>query len=144
MPFCVEELHRRNLTFPVIIGGAAINRRFGYRTHFTQEGSPYAGGVFYAKDAFEGLEMVEALVDPARRDALRHEVLQKAMADRNRPARADGGAAARAPLRRGLARRAHPRRRRSGGRGWCRPGRSRSPTSGRTWTWPSSTSCSGA
>jgi len=86
MPFCVAELHRRNLSFPVIIGGAAINRRFGYRTHFTQDGTPYAGGVFYAKDAFEGLDLVEALVDPARRDGLRHEVLQKAIADKNRPA----------------------------------------------------------
>ncbi len=86
MPFCVEELHRRNLSFPVIIGGAAINRRFGYRAHFTQEGTPYAGGVFYAKDAFEGLDIVEALVDPARRDGFRHEVLQKAVAEKNRPA----------------------------------------------------------
>jgi 5-methyltetrahydrofolate--homocysteine methyltransferase len=82
----VEELHRRNLSFPVIIGGAAINRRFGYKAHFAQDGSPYAGGVFYAKDAFEGLEVVEALVDPARRDALKHEVLQKAIANKNRPA----------------------------------------------------------
>ncbi|HSP19099.1 MAG TPA: dihydropteroate synthase, partial [Myxococcaceae bacterium] len=86
MPFCVEELHRRNLSFPVIIGGAAINRRCGYRAHFTQEGVPYAGGVFYARDAFEGLDIVGALVDGARRDAFRHEVLQKAVAERNRPA----------------------------------------------------------
>ncbi|BDG03608.1 methionine synthase [Anaeromyxobacter oryzae] len=86
MPFCVEELHRRNLTFPLIIGGAAINRRFGYKTHFAQDGAPYAGGVFYAKDAFEGLEIVEGLVDPARRDAVKHEVLQKAIANRDRPA----------------------------------------------------------
>jgi len=86
MPFCVEELHRRNLTFPVVIGGAAINRRFGYRAHFTQDGTPYAGGVFYAKDAFEGLEIVEALVDPAKRDALKHQVLQKAIAAKNAPA----------------------------------------------------------
>jgi 5-methyltetrahydrofolate--homocysteine methyltransferase len=86
MPFCVEELHRRNLSFPVIIGGAAINRRFGYRTHFAQDGTPYAGGVFYAKDAFEGLEVVAALVDPARRDALKREVLQKAVAEKSRPA----------------------------------------------------------
>jgi 5-methyltetrahydrofolate--homocysteine methyltransferase len=85
MPFCIEELHRRNLTFPVIIGGAAINRRFGYRNHFTQEGTPYAGGVFYAKDAFEGLDVVEALVDPARRDAVKRDVLQKAIASRDRP-----------------------------------------------------------
>jgi 5-methyltetrahydrofolate--homocysteine methyltransferase len=86
MPFCVEELHRRNLTFPVVIGGAAINRRFGYRTHFTQDGTPYAGGVFYAKDAFEGLELVEQLVDPAKRDAVRHKVLQKAIAAKDAPA----------------------------------------------------------
>jgi 5-methyltetrahydrofolate--homocysteine methyltransferase len=85
MPYCVEELHRRNLGFPVIIGGAAINRRFGYRTHFTQDGTPYAGGVFYAKDAFEGLEIVETLVDPTRRDATRRAVLQKAIASRDAP-----------------------------------------------------------
>ena len=85
MPFCVEELHRRNLTFPVVIGGAAINRRFGYRIHFTEGGTPYAGGVFYAKDAFEGLEIVEQLVVPEKRDALRHGVLQKALAVKNAP-----------------------------------------------------------
>jgi 5-methyltetrahydrofolate--homocysteine methyltransferase len=85
MPFCVDELHRRNLGFPVLIGGAAINRRFGYKAHFVPDGTPYAGGVFYAKDAFEGLEIVEALVDPAKRDGLKHAVLQKAIADRNRP-----------------------------------------------------------
>jgi len=86
MPFCVEELHRRNLNFPVVIGGAAINRRFGYRAHFTQDGTPYAGGVFYAKDAFEGLEIVEQLVVPEKRDALRHAVLQKAIAAKDAPA----------------------------------------------------------
>ncbi len=86
MPFCVEELHRRNLSFPVIIGGAAINRRFGYKTHFAQDGTPYAGGVFYAKDAFEGLELVEALVDPLKRSAVKHEVLEKALRNKNAPA----------------------------------------------------------
>jgi 5-methyltetrahydrofolate--homocysteine methyltransferase len=86
MPFCVEELHRRNLSFPVIIGGAAINRRFGYKTHFAQDGTPYAGGVFYAKDAFEGLELVEALVDPQRKAAVKHEVLEKALRNKEAPA----------------------------------------------------------
>jgi 5-methyltetrahydrofolate--homocysteine methyltransferase len=86
MPFCVEELHRRNLSFPVIVGGAAINRRFGYKIHFTQDQAPYAGGVFYAKDAFEGLEIVEQLVDPASRAALKHGVLQKAIAAKDAPA----------------------------------------------------------
>src|SRR6266540_7176929 len=86
MPFCVEELHRRNLTFPIVIGGAAINRRFGYRAHFTQDGTPYAGGVFYAKDAFEGLDIVEQLVSPEKRDTLKHAVLQKAIAAKDAPA----------------------------------------------------------
>src|SRR5512138_3194185 len=107
MPFCVEELHRRNLTFPVIIGGAAINRRFGYKAHFaTPDVTAYAGGVFYAKDAFEGLELVEALVDPARRDKVRHDVLQKAIANHDRPAEAPAPAA---PTRRGSDVRPAPR-----------------------------------
>jgi 5-methyltetrahydrofolate--homocysteine methyltransferase len=97
MPFCVEELHRRNLSFPLVIGGAAINRRFGYRAHFAQDGTPYAGGVFYAKDAFEGLELVEQLTSPAKRDALRHAVLQKALAAKDSPQEAP---AAPAPARR--------------------------------------------
>jgi 5-methyltetrahydrofolate--homocysteine methyltransferase len=100
MPFCVEELHRRSLAFPVIIGGAAINRRFGYKTHFAQDGKAYAGGVFYAKDAFEGLDIVEALTDPAKRDGFRRGVLEKATAERNRPADAP---LAPAPARRSAA-----------------------------------------
>jgi cobalamin-dependent methionine synthase I len=31
MPLCVQELDRRGLQLPVLIGGAAINRRFGRR-----------------------------------------------------------------------------------------------------------------
>ncbi len=31
MPACVQELHQRGLEFPVLIGGAAINRNFGLR-----------------------------------------------------------------------------------------------------------------
>jgi len=85
MPYCVEELSRRNLTFPVIIGGAAINRRFGYKTHFVEDGSPYAGGVFYAKDAFEGLEVVEALSNPQTRATIKQTVLTKAVANRDQP-----------------------------------------------------------
>jgi 5-methyltetrahydrofolate--homocysteine methyltransferase len=98
MPYCVEELARRSLSFPVVIGGAAINRKYGYRASFLQDGSPYAGGVFYAKDAFEGLELVQALVDPVRRDALRREVLEKAVKGRAEPA--SGPAAAGGPARR--------------------------------------------
>ena len=67
MPLIVNELHRRGLKFPVLIGGAAINRRFGRRILFTEDGAPYEPGVFYCKDAFEGLDTMEQLIDPKRK-----------------------------------------------------------------------------
>ncbi|MGH7647787.1 MAG: methionine synthase [Gemmatimonadaceae bacterium] len=67
MPICVQELDRRGLRVPVLIGGAAINRRFGRRALFVDGERAYAPGVFYCKDAFEGLDSVEALMDPERR-----------------------------------------------------------------------------
>jgi 5-methyltetrahydrofolate--homocysteine methyltransferase len=70
MPLIVNELHRRGLSFPVLVGGAAINRRFGWRILYTENGEPYPPGVFYCKDAFEGLATVDALVDPGQKDGL--------------------------------------------------------------------------
>jgi 5-methyltetrahydrofolate--homocysteine methyltransferase len=70
MPLIVNELHRRGLKLPVLIGGAAINRRFGWRILFTEDGAPYAPGVFYCKDAFEGLAAIDAYLDPGQRPAL--------------------------------------------------------------------------
>ena len=67
MPLIVNELQRRGLHYPVLIGGAAINRRFGRRILFTEAGTPYDSGVFYCKDAFEGLDTMEKLIDPAER-----------------------------------------------------------------------------
>jgi len=69
MPLIVQELHKRSLGFPVVVGGAAINRAYGYRILFTDGVAaerPYDPGVFYAKDAFEGLEIMDILTDPAR------------------------------------------------------------------------------
>ena len=72
MPLVVQELQRRGARTPVLIGGAAINRTFGRRILFAAEHQPYAGGVFYCKDAFEGLAMMEKLRNPAEReDAIR-------------------------------------------------------------------------
>src|SRR5262249_30400665 len=67
MPLIVNELARRGLQYPVLIGGAAINRKFGRRILFTESGNPYEPGVFYCKDAFEGLDSMEKLIDPAER-----------------------------------------------------------------------------
>ena len=70
MPLIVNELHRRGLHFPVLIGGAAINRRFGRRILLTNGGEWYAPGVFYCKDAFEGLATMDALTSPDRQALL--------------------------------------------------------------------------
>jgi 5-methyltetrahydrofolate--homocysteine methyltransferase len=67
MPICVRELAKQGRRFPVIVGGAAINRNFGMRINRLESGALYEGGCFYAKDAFEGLAIVEDLVDPARK-----------------------------------------------------------------------------
>ncbi|HVP70459.1 MAG TPA: vitamin B12 dependent-methionine synthase activation domain-containing protein, partial [Gemmatimonadaceae bacterium] len=81
MPLCVQELDRRGLELPVLIGGAAINRRFGRRALFVEGERAYAPGVFYCKDAFEGLETMEQLVSPPSRESLVRENLRAARED---------------------------------------------------------------
>ena len=68
MPLCVQELHKRGLHFPVLVGGAAINRQYGQRILFAEAQTPYAGGVFYCKDAFEGLDTMDKLSNPRSRE----------------------------------------------------------------------------
>mgnify|MGYP005837344679 CR=1 FL=1 len=87
MPVVVNELARRGLNFPVLIGGAAINRKFGRRILFLEDsGEPYAPGVFYCKDAFEGLSTVEQLIVPEQRAALLEQVRQDAYTELGKPA----------------------------------------------------------
>ncbi len=81
MPLCVQELDRRGLQVPVLIGGAAINRRFGRRALFVEGERPYAPGVFYCKDAFEGLESMDRLQDPATRAPFVTRALEDARSD---------------------------------------------------------------
>jgi 5-methyltetrahydrofolate--homocysteine methyltransferase len=81
MPLCVQELDRRGVQLPVLIGGAAINRRFGRRALFVEGERPYRSGVFYCKDAFEGLETMDRLQDPATRDSFVEKALADARAD---------------------------------------------------------------
>jgi 5-methyltetrahydrofolate--homocysteine methyltransferase len=86
MPLIVNELHRRGLQIPVLVGGAAINRRFGWRILFTESGEPYEPGVFYCKDAFEGLATVDALSSPSGRQALLEKIRAEAEREIGRPA----------------------------------------------------------
>jgi 5-methyltetrahydrofolate--homocysteine methyltransferase len=89
MPLIVNELHRRGLALPVLIGGAAINRRFGRRILFTEDGGHYTPGVFYCKDAFEGLSVMDQLQNSERRPELIASQLKEAQREmeRDRPRR---------------------------------------------------------
>lgn len=84
MPLIVNELHRRGLNIPVLVGGAAINRRFGRRILYTESGEVYAPGVFYCKDAFEGLGTMDALQDAGKRGPLLEQLQVEAAAERER------------------------------------------------------------
>ncbi len=81
MLHCVQELHRRGLDLPVLLGGAAINPSFVRKAAEvdnlleSREGGSAGGdsdlyphGVFYCKDAFDGLEVMDALMDRERRE----------------------------------------------------------------------------
>src|SRR5881394_4107634 len=83
MPLCVQELDKRKMKVPVLIGGAAINRRFGRRALFVEGERAYDSGVFYCKDAFEGLETMDVLQadDTSRRAAFVAKVLADARND---------------------------------------------------------------
>ena len=83
MPLIVQELDRRGLKFPVLIGGAAINRRFGLRILFVED-HIYEPGVFHCKDAFEGLETLDTLTDDARRSALLERIRKEAEQEMSR------------------------------------------------------------
>ncbi len=81
MPLCVQELDRRGVNIPVLIGGAAINRRFGRRAMFVDGERAYAPGVFYCKDAFEGLETMDRLQDPDTRAPFTQQLMDDARND---------------------------------------------------------------
>ncbi len=88
MPICVQELHQRGLGFPVLIGGAAINRDFGRRTLYPngkESDEVYEPGVFYCKDAFQGLDTMDAIVDEEARAALVERIRGEAKALRDKP-----------------------------------------------------------
>jgi 5-methyltetrahydrofolate--homocysteine methyltransferase len=81
MPACVQELHQQGLEYPLLIGGAAINRKFGLRTlypHGKESEDVYAPGVFYCRDAFEGLAVMDQLIDASARERLVEKIREEA------------------------------------------------------------------
>ncbi|MBA2247820.1 MAG: homocysteine S-methyltransferase family protein, partial [Chloroflexia bacterium] len=87
MPLCVKELHHLGHQIPVMIGGAAINPAYAHRSLFVDGETPYAPGVFYAKDAFEGLSLMDRIVVPEQRAELLEATMERARKTLNKPAR---------------------------------------------------------
>ncbi len=77
----LELMNERGLRVPVVLGGAALTRRY------VEEDlkSLYAGELFYARDAFDGLHIMDSLTGGAA---------EGAKADKAAAARAGAGAAA--------------------------------------------------
>ncbi len=69
MKYVIQDLERQKLEFPVICGGAALTRKY-VEDDLRRE---YANAVFYADDAFAGLNIMEDLAtsDGAREARLR-------------------------------------------------------------------------
>jgi 5-methyltetrahydrofolate--homocysteine methyltransferase len=92
MPLCVQELHNRGLEYPVLVGGAAINRDFGSRIlypHGKDSDDVYEPGVFYCKDAFQGLDTMDQLVDPDGRQEVVTKIREQAQKLRDKPVEVD-------------------------------------------------------
>jgi len=87
MPLAVKELHHQGHKFPVMIGGAAINPAYAHRALFPEDDVVYEPGVFYAKDAFEGLSLMDQIVVPEKRAQLKEITLEKARKTLNKPTR---------------------------------------------------------
>src|SRR3989440_4035539 len=95
MPACIQELHARDLSFPVLVGGAAINRNFGLRILYPdgkESDDVYEPGVFYCKDAFEGLAKMDQLIDAEARAALVASTREAAKRLREQPQATDDDA----------------------------------------------------
>ena len=89
---------------PLLVGGAALTRRFTHR----KIAPAYGGVCTYAKDAMHGLKLVERLMDPASRPALEQEIGaarrtgQRRRAGRRTPSRPRAAHAAGRAVRRDL------------------------------------------
>ena len=82
----LEEMVRRNMTdLPVLLGGAALTRRYVE----SDLRSVYPGRLFYGKDAFEGLRVMDELVEAKKTGKDDPELGRRVAAARPRPQKAD-------------------------------------------------------
>jgi 5-methyltetrahydrofolate--homocysteine methyltransferase len=91
MVVTAEELTVHGQCPPMLVGGAALTRSFTRKRIAPQ----YKGLTVYAKDAMDGLDLANRLLDPKGKEALLREIEEEArrFAERAEPAPAKGGGA---------------------------------------------------
>ncbi|HEX9798832.1 MAG TPA: methionine synthase [Thermoanaerobaculia bacterium] len=87
MVLTAGDLRAVGVDAPLVVGGAALTRRFTHR----KIAPAYERLCTYAKDAMHGLALVERLTDPAKRPELEREIAEALIADMKitEPVRAD-------------------------------------------------------
>jgi len=95
MVVTAEELSVHHRCPPLLVGGAALTRSFTRK----RIAPKYQGLTVYAKDAMQGLDLANRILDPAARPALEAEVAEEARRLAEEPKRKGGAGAARAPAR---------------------------------------------
>lgn len=70
MVLTADDLRAEGIDLPLVVGGAALTRRFTHR----KIAPAYGALCTYAKDAMHGLSLVERLLDPGARETLEAEV----------------------------------------------------------------------
>ena len=87
MVLTAQDFKEAGIDIPIMVGGAALSRRFTE----TKIAPNYDGPVIYSKDAMEGLEVANRLVNPVERPKLeaelREAIEKRAEADSKRVAR---------------------------------------------------------
>ena len=66
MVITAQDLRTAGIDVPILVGGAALTRKFTK----TRIGPEYDGLVLYAKDAMDGLDIANKLMDPEHRSRL--------------------------------------------------------------------------
>lgn len=70
MVVTAQDLRKAGVDVPIMVGGAALTRKFT-KTRIRPE---YNGMVLYAKDAMDGLDLANKLMDPAQRSLMAEEM----------------------------------------------------------------------
>ncbi len=76
MVLTAQDLRQQNVSIPILVGGAALTRKFTN----TKIAAEYEGLVLYAKDAMNGLEIANRIVQPGGQQRMAEELAKEAHA----------------------------------------------------------------